>query len=487
MKSVAVVGSGPIGSAFAVELINKNPDVFVTIYEVGPVVTDPAGSHVKNRSTVEAVAEAQLRSQGPNPISHANFRVGAAVMGARPGTFLAEDKPGSQMPAAAMSSNVGGMGAHWTCACPKPYGEEIIPFIPENEFSDLFSEAEKFLKVTQSAFQFAPLGGELRRRLADKFDGGRPVNRRVQPMPLAVQVINNRVYWSGTDVIFDELKDASRLKLVPETLVKRVIFREGKATGVEIECAGSREEIGFDAVMIAADALRTPQLLFASDIRPNALGKYLNDHGQILGLAILPQELETEEIERPDNAALQMYSGVSWIPYAGESFPFHVQIMQQDSSPIPLTHIPSPRPGSVVGFGVFVPKAISREDAVIFSDTEEDCYGMPAMTFKYKWGQEDERRIAEAKSMVIEVAQTIGEPQGDPLVLQPGSSLHYMGTVRMGETPDESVCNPYCQVWGFENLYVGGNGVIPTETAGNPTPTSVALAIRAARKLAKEL
>ncbi len=69
-----------------------------------------------------------------------------------------------------------------------------------------------------------------------------------------------------------------------------------------------------------------------------------------------------------------------------------------------------------------------------------------------------------------------------------GSSLHYQGTMRMGAADDgTSVADPFSRVWGYENLVVGGNALIPTATAMNPTLMSVAIAVRGARKIADGL
>jgi choline dehydrogenase-like flavoprotein len=58
----------------------------------------------------------------------------------------------------------------------------------------------------------------------------------------------------------------------------------------------------------------------------------------------------------------------------------------------------------------------------------------------------------------------------------------------MGTADDgTSVCDPCCRVWGTENLYVAGNGVIPTQAACNPTLTSVALSVIGARDIASRL
>jgi choline dehydrogenase-like flavoprotein len=76
----------------------------------------------------------------------------------------------------------------------------------------------------------------------------------------------------------------------------------------------------------------------------------------------------------------------------------------------------------------------------------------------------------------------------EPRLMPNGSSLHYQGTMRMGQADDgTSVADPWSRVWGFDNLVVGGNALIPTATTMNPTLMSVAIAVRGARKVAEQI
>jgi len=304
-------------------------------------------------------------------------------------------------------------------------------------------------------------------------------------MPLAVQVKDNRTWWTGTDVIIEAILESPRFHLVPDTLVTELLHDNGRVTVVKTgnRLTGAVEEHQADIVFVAGDAIRTPQLLFKSGIRPTALGRYLNDHGQILGLAELPKDVEADTEKPTRVGALAPHSGISWIPYEHNTFPVHAQIMQMDASPIPLHDMAEPRPGAFVGVGLFVPKDIQAQDRVEFSETENDFFGMPKPSLFYKMTAEDDRRFAKAKELLTDVMETIGTPLGrGAIVMPPGSSLHYMGTFRMGPVDDGTcVCDANSKVWGFENLYLGGNGIIPTQTAANPTSTSIAFAIKAAR------
>jgi choline dehydrogenase-like flavoprotein len=57
----------------------------------------------------------------------------------------------------------------------------------------------------------------------------------------------------------------------------------------------------------------------------------------------------------------------------------------------------------------------------------------------------------------------------------------------MGVDPDTSATDPYGQIHGISGLYVADNSVIPTSGTANPTLTTVALSIRTADYLIRQL
>jgi pyranose oxidase len=239
--------------------------------------------------------------------------------------------------------------------------------------------------------------------------------------------------------------------------------------------------------VVGGDALRTPQLLWASGIRPDALGRYLNDQAQVVFASRL-RDVAAPTGPAAAEGALSEQSGVAWVPYTDEA-PFHGQIMQLDASPIPLAEDDPVVPGSIVGLGLFCAKDLQREDRVAFDDGTRDAYGMPAMRIHYRLTQRDHEVLDRARQEIVRLGKAVGEPLDErPFVMPPGASLHYQGTTRMGQTDDgECVCSPDSQVWQVPGLFVAGNGVIPTATACNPTLTAVALAVRGARKIAEEI
>ncbi|MFF0267014.1 GMC oxidoreductase [Kribbella sp. NPDC004536] len=492
---VAIVGSGPNGAAYARILSEQAPGSRIAMFEVGPTVTEPPGAHVKNLVDPAAQAAAERRSQGPSADAATLSSPAAVVAGrrqARPGTFLLPDgfafDGEDGLPAVAMSSNVGGMGAHWTCACPRPGGSERIPYLPG--LDELLTDAERVLGVTATALEDAPFAELIRRRLSAAIDDGRSPATRVQPMPLAVhRRADGQLVWSGSDVVMGEVTRSNpHFTLYDEALVTRVVVEQGRAAAVEVRDLRSNEvsTVRASFVVVAADALRTPQLLWASGIRPAALGRYLNDQAQVVYAARISGADTT--IEPPAAGAISQHSGVSWIPFTDE-LPYHGQVMQLDASPVPLADDDPVVPGSIVGLGLFCAKELRWDDRLEFADDRTDSYGMPAIRVHYKLTEHDHRTLDQARDEIVRMAKAIGEPLGDvPITLPLGASLHYQGTTRMGESDDgTSVCGPDSEVWSVSGLFVAGNNVIPTSTAANPTLTSVALAIRGARRIAREL
>ena len=242
--------------------------------------------------------------------------------------------------------------------------------------------------------------------------------------------------------------------------------------------------------IVAADTLRTPQLLWASGVRPKALGHYLNEHPFIFCFVELNDDLVDKSLadEYDPSTRTEPTVGVFWVPFDAPGHPFHGQIMHMDASPLQIeTH---GNPKHIVGLGWGCTKEVRYEDSVTFSETEKDYLGMPKMNIRFKLTKKDHEQIEKAKQIQVRAAAAFGKvfKEGEQTVMPPGTSLHAQGTVRMGESNNgKSVCDSFSKVWDCDNLFVGGNGVIPMSTTSNPTLTSVAMAVRACEKIVEML
>lgn len=123
-----------------------------------------------------------------------------------------------------------------------------------------------------------------------------------------------------------------------------------------------------------------------------------------------------------------------------------------------------------------------------------DRLGMPEVVVDWQLVPEDKRMAAETlKLLALEVGRT-GFGRLHPLLTENGpwpdgfyGDAHQMGTTRMHRDPKLGVVDENCRVHSVANLYVAGSSVFPNTGANNPTLTIVALALRLADHIKKQL
>jgi choline dehydrogenase-like flavoprotein len=489
---VVIVGSGPAGSTYARMITDNAPRARVVLIEAGPAITTPPGRHSSTIADRTELAHAKAMFQGPfygnGGSAQAADRDQEPPAERGDGLFLLSDGNAEtrDFPAASASSNVGGMGSHWFCCCPPPGGSEVIGCIQTARLTRAFAEASRLLDVASDRFE-GPAARYVQSMLGSLFNAGRTPDRIVQPMPLAGSRRHGKAMLHGPVVILGDIFDrpGGRATLLTKTRARRILVENGSARGVELQDLDSGEISTLRAkwVVVAADALRSPQLLFASGIRPPALGRHLNEHAMVVtmfeltGSELAPSPSSEAGILGASGLFVSAANGVTWIPPLGEDFPCSIQSFEVDGTSLPPEQRAATTGKPVFAAGGFVAKDIRPEDRIEFSDDETDWAGLPKITIRYGLTAVDRSRIAATRAALAKLA-TMGKPLfEEPRLLPAGSSLHYQGTYRLGAQDDgSSVCDPTCRVWGMTNLFLGGNGLIPTETACNPTLTSVALA-----------
>ncbi len=357
------------------------------------------------------------------------------------------------------------MGIYWRAVTPTPPAHEMPTLSGQDEIGRRLATASALLGVTQDPFPFYPTRHteKLARGIARYF-GHRSVD--ISDMPMAVRRDEQgRVRWNGPRTVLPALQrheDNPWLTLLDGVACTAIDLDGGHAIGVWIcdTATGRSSYIATDAVVVAADALRTPQLLAGSGIALPALGRNLNEHVVINAQVMVKAAADTDTMG---------CEGIGVIPARASQMPWHWEVSRS----------PLNEGAELLSISLYVPTRMSEANRIDFQ-CRQDALNLPRMSVNFSYDDDDLLAVEQAERLIVELLPEIGDFKlGRDLVrLKPGAALHYTGTVRMGVSAEESVCDPRCRVWGVDNLFVVGNGTLPNPLSCNPTLAGMALAAR---------
>jgi pyranose oxidase len=320
---VLIIGSGPVGCAFARKLVDAGKDVLMI--DAGAQLSRRYGEHLKNSYLFQRNIDlfVSLIKGHLLPLSTATNREPVLTLDPSAFSYDPEKYAGFSMrnqnpeqrthlnlPAAAATYAVGGMATHWTCAVPRfhpeverQYAGQRYP-IDEKEMDRLYDGAEALLARSTSVFAASArhllVKRVLQRSGAEFAD--------VTELPLAVSdradsPLTSAVTWSAADTVLGDLADPGHtpprgsFTLLPEhQCVRLEITGAGKHQKVRYalvrDLRDVREEIRLRAgtYVVACGAVPTPQLLFNSGVTLPALGRYLTEQPMSFCQVVLQQE-----------------------------------------------------------------------------------------------------------------------------------------------------------------------------------------------------
>ncbi|KAK5997077.1 Pyranose 2-oxidase [Cladobotryum mycophilum] len=520
---VLIVGSGPIGAVFARRLVDA--DKKVAMIDIGDQATRKIGDHKKNSVAVQKnislftnIVKGDLQplsvpttgvyhSIEPSSCFVRSFdESGFVINGQNP-----EQKAALNLPEAAATRVIGGMGSHWTCCTPRQHVKLERPdLFTKNEWHDLYSEAERLFRTNSYSFDDSIRQTVIKETLSDAYK-----DREIKSMPLACrrsETNTDYVEWTCTATILKELSDPtkpnSNFQVLPNTQCVKIELSANdaadvngnafKVTRVEVRDLMKNKTYHIKAkqYVICASAVLTPSILFNSGFRSYADAQMpLPGPPTTASSKLIPMPAFGRYMTEQTLAFCQVVLKKTLLEgikedQGGKRIAEHQAKNPKDPIPLPFND-PDPQcyfplMADFRWFGYTKPEL---KNYVTFSEKVKDDFGMPQPIFHFQTNDEDAERCHEMITDMANVARKIGGflPGAEPKFLAPGSALHICGTYRAGDSDKDSVVNKTGKVWNVQNLVLGGCGVIPTQNACNPTLTAACFAIAAARQLIKEL
>jgi choline dehydrogenase-like flavoprotein len=145
--------------------------------------------------------------------------------------------------------------------------------------------------------------------------------------------------------------------------------------------------------------------------------------------------------------------------------------------------------GAYVEMGGFGEVLARYENHVDLDPVVKDKWGIPALRFHYKFGDNERKMCDDMKETAKEMFEAAGFEilHVSDRILTEGWSIHELGTARMGDDPKTSVLNQFEQSHDVKNLFVVDGSAFVNASCHNPTWTIMALCWRSCDYLVDEM
>jgi choline dehydrogenase-like flavoprotein len=484
-EPVVVVGSGPCGAIAAARLIDRGLDV---------VMLD-AGLRAPKGLLIRAAGSTVVRRMGWDEYSNDRHH------------------PSSQPHVDWYSSlSHGGLSNYWTGAVPRFAPADFTDGARLDEryrwpitYEDLvpyYEFAERHLVVTAGDRIGGVPSNVKRFHYRLPADWRAIVNAAQQhghgagALPLAKgqpwMAVRRGTEFDSYHCIVASLRRTPRFRFVSGALVTRLNWSgvAGRVDDVEYVDRRSRQlqRIRTTAVVVAAGVIDSTALLLRSTSAdfPTGLGnteeligRYLHDHPRewwraspSRRLPALAHPVYVARVRHDDAKPLMAASLTLGLSAKGERLRTYVRMStSQFGVQVFGTMVPTPDVGVMLG-----------------GDRDADLLCRPLISLRYEHDAVANLVAARERLQEIFAEAGLGLTVPDSLDYErPGSSVHFGGTVRMHDDREFGVLDRWNRIYDVPNVVVCDSSCFTTGPEKNPTLTAMAIAARAADRLAGDV
>lgn len=429
---------------------------------------------------------------------------------------------------------VGGTTLHWEGQCPRMRGYELAALSTYGEVNDAalidwpigieelegyYHRAEDKMGVTgTNGRPFLPGNNNFKVMEA----GARRVGYRdidTHHMAINSVVRDNRpscqqigfcnsgcaigAKWSTLYTEVPKAEATGNFELRPESMVARIHHNEqGRVTGVDyFDKAGGFRHQKARAVCVAGNAIETARLLLqsTSDMFPNGLanssdqvGRNYMTHFTVCVISQMPKPVNfhrgtqmagivRDEMKHDLSRGFLGGYSINPVPFPPEFLARHLE-QGAWGEELTATLEKYDHLAGLMMMGEDPPQA---ENRITLDSGTRDQYGLAVPVVHYLDHANTQKMKVHALRQGKAIHAALGALKSYEITSIPAT--HNLGTARMSEDPRQGVCNGWGQTHDIENLFVSDGSLFSTSGCANPTLTIVALAIRQAEYIKRQI